>query len=217
MDSDEVRHHWESRSGAYSPEYYAYRGPDDASEAVLALLERHLGPDPSVLELGCSSGRHLAHLRDEGVEDLSGVEVNPDAFDVMAEAYPDLADAGTFYEAAIEDVVEAFADGQFDLVYSVETLQHLHPDLEWVLDELVRITDGLLVTVESEPEAEEGDGGRERDPAAGDVPDHVDVRYVDDEFPLYYRDWNEAFTGRGLRELESGTTKRDTVRAFRAP
>lgn len=205
MDSEDVRDHWAERSGEYSPEYYAHYGPDETSETLLRILDRHLERDASVLELGCSSGRHLAHLHDHGYADLSGIEVNEDAFDVMAEMFPDLAAAGTFYPAAIEDVVEDFADGRFDAVYSVETLQHVHPDAEWVLDELVRITDDLLVTVENE-------GG---DDASGSA--DSDVNYVNDDFPLYYRDWNGVFTARGLEEIYSEEGGRDTVRTFRKP
>ena len=204
MDSEEVRDHWAERSGEYSPEYYAHYGPDDTSETLLAILDRHLDREASVLELGCSSGRHLAHLHEHGYYDLSGIEVNEDAFDVMAETYPDLAEAGAFYPAAIEDVVGDFADDRFDAVYSVETLQHVHPDAEWVLGELVRITGDLLVTVETEG----GDGSR--------APES-DVNYVNDVFPLYYRDWHDVFTGLGLEEVRAETGERDTVRVFRVP
>jgi SAM-dependent methyltransferase len=207
VDADEIRRQWAERSGEYSPAYYAYYGPDETSAAIRRILERHVGREASVLELGCSSGRHLAHLADHGFENLAGIEVNGEAFEVMAETYPDLAARGTFYRDAIEDVVGDFADGQFDAVFSVETLQHLHPDVEWVFAELARIAGDLLVTVENE-------GGDDRDPS----PD-PEVNYVDDGVPLYYRDWNRVFTELGFVEVDvevdAGSSDRDTVRAFR--
>ena len=202
MDSNEVRRQWAERSGEYSPEYYAYYGPDERSESVLDLLDRFVHRDARILELGCSSGRHLSHLRDHGFEDLAGIEVNGDAFDVMEDAYPDLAADGTFYVDAIEDVVRDFDDGAFDAVYSVETLQHIHPDAEWVFEELARITDDLVVTVENEG----GDDSESGDP---------EVNYVREDVPLYYRDWNRVFTDLGLVEVAAESRKRDTVRAFR--
>ncbi|QLG27857.1 class I SAM-dependent methyltransferase [Halorarum halophilum] len=204
MDSHETRREWAERSGEYSPEYYAYYGPDESSESVRGSLVRYLDRDASVLELGCSSGRHLSHLHEHGFEDLSGIEVNDEAFDVMAETYPDLTDHGTFYLDAIENVVGDFEDGQFDAVFSVETLQHLHPDVEWVFEELSRITSDLLITVENEGD---GDHSRGTDP---------DVSYVNDEFPLYYRDWNRVFTDLGFVEVDVEAGERDTVRTFRA-
>lgn len=199
MDSHEVRRQWAERSGEFSPTYYAHHGPDERSEAVLEVIEQHLDRDARVLELGCSSGRHLSHLHDHGFTDLSGIELNPDAVDVMAEHFPDLADAATIHVDAIEALVDEFADGAFDVVYSVETLQHIHPDAEWVFPELARITDDLLVTVENE--GEDGEG----------------VNHVSDDVVLHYRDWNAVFTGCGLVEVASQAGERDTLRAFRAP
>ena len=203
MDSNDVRRQWAERSGEYSPEYYAYYGPNETSDEILDVLDRHVDRTASVLELGCSSGRHLSHLRDHGFENLAGVEVNDDAFDVMEDAYPDLAADGEFYRAAIEDVVGEFDDDQFDAVYSVETLQHIHPDAEWVFGELARIAADLLVTAETETGADRTGSGER------------DVNYVNDEFPLYYRDWNGIFTAHGFVEVDRRSGQRETVRAFR--
>ncbi|MFP8951720.1 class I SAM-dependent methyltransferase [Natrialbaceae archaeon A-arb3/5] len=204
MNSKEVCRRWAERDGEYSPEYYAYYGPDKTSESVRSILARFVDRDASVLELGCSSGRHLSHLSEHGFENLYGIEVNGDAFDVMEETYPDLAADGTFYHDAIEDVVEDFDDGQFDAIYSVETLQHLHPDVDWVFEELSRITDDLLITVENEGEDDTSQ------------PDDPDVNYVNGDFPLYYRDWNRVFTELGFVEIDATDGKRDTIRTFRS-
>ena len=201
MDSDEVLEDWAERSGEYSPEYYAYYGPDETSELIRERLDSVVGPDAAVLELGCSSGRHLAHLHEHGYEDLNGVEINEEAFDVMDESYPDLAAAGTFHHAAIEDVVGEFDDDRFDAVFSVETLQHIHPDNGWVFAELARITSELLVTVENEGESDRSENG-------------TNVNYVNEEFPLYYRDWSRIFVGLGFVEIDAVSLDRDTLRAF---
>ncbi|WP_290811953.1 bifunctional 2-polyprenyl-6-hydroxyphenol methylase/3-demethylubiquinol 3-O-methyltransferase UbiG [Halovivax sp.] len=253
MDSNEVRREWAERSGEYSPAYYAYYGADDRSESVRAILERFVDREATVLELGCSSGRHLSHLSEHGFENLAGIELNGDAFEVMAETYPELAARGTFYHDAIEAVVDDFEDGQFDAVYSVETLQHVHPDAEWVFAELGRITDDLLITVENEGEdapdggvagtmdeggneraaQSGGDGGNERASLSGGdggnaraaqsggepgrpSPTEPAVTYVDDDVPLYHRDWNRVFTEVGLVEVDAREGERDTVRAFRS-
>ncbi|MFW5903690.1 MAG: class I SAM-dependent methyltransferase [Halolamina sp.] len=222
MDSNQVRREWAERTGEYSPEYYAYYGPDETSETIRGLLDRFVERDAAVLELGCSSGRHLSHLHDHGYENLAGIEVNADAIDVMAEHYPDLAAEGAFYLDAIETVVGDFEDGRFDVVYSVETLQHLHPDVEWVFGELARITGDLLVTVENEgmADSEGGDEVNDSDERGDEVNDSEggdEVNYVDEGVPLYYRDWNRVFTDLGLVEVERSSTERDTIRAFRRP
>ena len=205
MEYTSVRDGWAGRSGEYSPAYYAYYGSNETSELVRETLGRYLEEDAAVLEIGCSSGRHLAHLAAHGFGNLSGVDINAEAFDVMAEQYPALAAAGTFYCGPIEDVIGDFDDGQFDAVYSVETLQHLHPEAEWVFEEVTRITDDVLLTVENEGTA------------YGSPPPDADVNYVDEDIPLYYRDWNRVFTSLGFVEVDAVCADRDTARTFRAP
>jgi SAM-dependent methyltransferase len=205
MDPDETRRSWAERSGEFSPTYYAEIGPNEVSETLADALSYYADEDAAVLEVGCSSGRHLAHLLDSGFENLTGVDINGESFEVMAEYYPELAAAGTFHTGAVEDVVPGFDDGQFDVVYSVETLQHIHPDDEWVFEELVRVTDDLLVTAENEGNSpERGRPGN-------------DVSCVRDDFPLYYRDWEAVFSDLGLAQLVCEPGKRDTVRVFRVP
>ncbi|WP_181691222.1 bifunctional 2-polyprenyl-6-hydroxyphenol methylase/3-demethylubiquinol 3-O-methyltransferase UbiG [Natronomonas sp. LN261] len=203
MEPDDVRRDWAERAGKYSPAYYARIGPNEVSETLAAVLSHYVGGDATVLEVGCGSGRHLAHLLEHGYENLTGIDINGTAFEVMDDHYPRLAETGTFHVGALEDVIPDVPDGEFDVVYSVETLQHVHPDDTWVFESLARVTDDLLITAENE--------GNSPDRGRGDAA----VSYVDDEFPLYHRDWKAVFTGLGLAELIREPTARDTIRVFR--
>jgi SAM-dependent methyltransferase len=203
VDPEDNRRGWAERSGEFSPEYYARNGQNEVSETLLAVFDHYVADDAAILEVGCSSGRHLAHLRDHGFENLTGIDINDESFDVMAEHYPRLAETGTFHAGAIEDVVPEFPDDAFDVVYSVETLQHVHPDDAWMFEELVRVTADLLVTAENEGNSPQ----RGRDGAG--------VSYVNDDFPLYHRDWKRIFSDLGLAQLLSEPGERDTVRVFR--
>jgi len=217
VESNDVLDEWAKRSGAYSPDYYAHYGPDEASDRVRGLLDERVdGTDP-VVELGCSSGRHLQHLQAAGFEDLHGVDVNPDAFEVMLDEYPELAHAVTFYADPIEEVLVEFDDDAFGAVFSVETLQHVHPESEWVFDEVVRVAEKAVVTVEVETPADgTAASGRTVEPATTGT-SAESVNYVHDEFPLYYRDWEAVFTDRGCEQVARVDLDRDTVRAFRPP
>jgi SAM-dependent methyltransferase len=203
VEPNSVRETWTNRAGEYSPQYYAHYGPNETSERIREALDARLDRDAAVLELGCGSGRHLDHLAANGFENLTGVDINAEAFDTMRETYPELAADGTFHCGAIEDLVGEFDDGAFDAVYSVETLQHLHPDAEWAFEDIARITDEILITAEIEAPA--GESGTA----------DSDVNYVDDETPLYYRDWGEIFTSLGLVEVDVVRGDRDTARTFR--
>jgi SAM-dependent methyltransferase len=203
MDPENNRRSWAERSGEFSPEYYAQIGPNEVSETLREVFDHYVSEDAAVLELGCSSGRHLEQLRRNGYENLTGIDLNDESFEVMADHFPKLAERGTFHTGAIEDIVPEMADGAFDVVYSVETLQHVHPDDEWVFEELVRITDDLLITAENE--------GNSPKRGRGDST----VSYVNDDFPLYHRDWKAVFSELGLAQLLREGGKRDTVRVFR--
>lgn len=195
VDSQRVRRAWAERSGEYSPDYYAYYGPNETSEELEAVLADRVGREARVLELGCSSGRHLAHLHERGFQDLTGIEINPDAVEVMADAYPDLHDVARIHESAFQAVLPELADGAFDVAFSVETLQHVPPADDWVFAELARVAD-VVVTVENES----APAGR-----------HT---FVDDDTPLFFRDWAAVFTNIGRTQTECRDVGTDTLRVF---
>jgi SAM-dependent methyltransferase len=203
VNPDDNHHGWANRSGDFSPAYYAQIGPNEVSKTLVSVFDHFARDDADVLEVGCSSGRHLAHLLDHGYENLTGIDLNDESFEVMAEHYPQLAQTGTFLAGAIEDLLPDFPDNKFDVVYSVETLQHVHPDDEWVFEELARISSDLVITAENEGNSPQR--GREG----------AEVSYVNDDFPLYHRNWKDVFTDLGLAQLLSEPGKRDTVRVFR--
>lgn len=203
MLPDENRQYWAERSGRYSPAYYAQLGPNEVSEILVDVFGHYVDETAGILEVGCGSGRHLARLADHGFVDLTGIDINDDAFTVLAETYPKLATTGTFYTGAIEDLVSEFGDGAFDVVYSVEVLQHIHPRAEWVFEELVRITSEFLVTAENEGNS----------PQRGRA--NTAVSSVNGEFPLFHRNWKQVFVDRGVAQLVCEPTSRDTIRVFR--
>jgi SAM-dependent methyltransferase len=202
MDPSTNHRGWADRSGEFSPAYYAALGANEASKSLVTLFDHYSSRGASILALGCSSVRHLAHLYENGFDNLTGIDINDDSFTVMADAFPTVAEEGTFYTGAIEELVPEMADAAFDVVYSVETLQHIHPDDDRVFDELVRVTDGLLVTIENEGP----------DPDAESTGEPVEL--VNGEFLLYRRNWNRVFTNRGLTEQFCHPSKPDTIRAF---
>ncbi|WP_247002382.1 class I SAM-dependent methyltransferase [Halosolutus gelatinilyticus] len=221
-DADDVRRRWEQRSRAYSPEYYAYYGSDERSDRLREVLAEHVDRDAAVLELGCSSGRHLAHLLEHGYSDLAGIDLNADAFDVMGRTYPDLAATGTFHRGAIESVVPSFEDDRFDVVYSVETLQHLHPSCDRVFADLARVTSEVLVTAEVEPDPGRFDSKSDPEPSESDSgsararsSDGIRVTSVDG-VTLYKRHWDRALADAGFVERRSIDLDRVTMRVFRS-
>jgi SAM-dependent methyltransferase len=132
-----------------APERYATQG-SARSAFLVALLQRHVAPDASILELGCNVGRNLDALRLAGWTALSGVEISQPAVAAMARHFPETAATARILNASIEEAIPKLADGAFGLVFTMAVLEHLHPDSDWVFSDMVRLTDGFLVTVEDE-------------------------------------------------------------------
>ncbi|MFB6117584.1 class I SAM-dependent methyltransferase [Halosegnis sp.] len=188
---------WEGRTGEFSPTYYAYKGANGTSETLRDLLVARVGRDASVLEVGCNVGRHLAYLHDAGFTDLTGVDINPAAVTKLQETHPSLAAAGQFRVGDIAAVAGQLPAGAFDVVYSVESLQHV-PDDGRVFDDVARAAGDLLVTVENERAA----------------PAKSTVESPDGDLSIYHRDWHEIFTSRGLGAVAVADEGRDMLRAF---
>jgi 2-polyprenyl-3-methyl-5-hydroxy-6-metoxy-1,4-benzoquinol methylase len=110
-------------------------------------LAARLAPGRHVLDAACGEGYGLAILQAAGAASVVGIDVDPAV----------VAHARDRYKL---DVVEAdvaklpFPDGEFDLVTSFETIEHV-ADPEQALDELARMLapDGMLIV--STPNAAE--------------------------------------------------------------
>lgn len=50
----------------------------------------------------------------------------------------------------MEEFAKDQRDGEYDLIYTMAVLEHIHPDSEWVFGELARATSGTLITIEDE-------------------------------------------------------------------
>jgi SAM-dependent methyltransferase len=179
------------------PHAYLEATPERA-EFLLDLVRRQVSPKDPVIEIGCNVGRNLEHLRAAGFSNLTGIEINSEAIDLIAEVYPDLHASATLINAPIESAIGEMADDSFELVYSMAVLEHIHPDSEWVFAELVRIARRFVITIEDEASVSER------------------------HFPRNYR---EVFEPLGLVEIESvedlstvdGLDSSFRARVFRKP
>jgi SAM-dependent methyltransferase len=124
-----------------------------AGELVLAehvaryLLAARLAPGRRVLDAACGEGYGTAMLAGAGAARVVGVDVDEETVAHARRQYG--------LDARVGDVGELpFADGEFDLVVSFETIEHV-PDPEQVLSEFARVLgdDGLLLV--STPNARE--------------------------------------------------------------
>jgi hypothetical protein len=102
------------------------------------------------LEIGTNAGMGLKVMTEAGWTDLTGIEVNAKAVELMRNLYPDVAAAATVLNAPVEDAIPTLPDGHFELTWSKAVLLHIHPSSEWVFRDMVRVTRSHLLAVESE-------------------------------------------------------------------
>jgi SAM-dependent methyltransferase len=145
---DVLHEFWRRPDRANAPEDYLMGA--ERSELLVDLVKRHAGPDVAVLEIGCNAGRNLQFLLSAGFSKLTGIEISEAAIRVLRERLPAVAATARLFNEPVEAAIKGFRDGEFGVVYTMAVLEHLHPDSEWVFEEMVRITNGVLITIEDE-------------------------------------------------------------------
>lgn len=113
------------------------------------IIKKYNIPGP-IMELGCNVGRNLNALDLNGYHNLSGIEINPEAIDLMATTYPDTFRKSYIRIGPIETHIKHYWDKTFDLVFTMAVLEHIHQDSYWIFAEIARITNKYLITIESE-------------------------------------------------------------------
>lgn len=77
---------------------------DNISAALANVIGLYQMPPAKILELGCGPGRNLFLLSKRGYQ-VSGIEINPDSFNMMELNYLGLWNDKDFHLGAVEDVL----------------------------------------------------------------------------------------------------------------
>jgi 2-polyprenyl-3-methyl-5-hydroxy-6-metoxy-1,4-benzoquinol methylase len=141
---DELHKYWRNPDEMNNPHGYWQGGK--RSEYLVSLVKQYVESDASIIELGCSVGSNLNHLWKAGYHNLSGIEINQEALKLMKQNSPEMQ--VITYEGSIEDRIEELAE--YDLVFTMAVLEHIHSDSEWVFSEMARIAKRYLITIEGE-------------------------------------------------------------------
>lgn len=149
---DECEQFWRA-SGAGTegnrPEDYATK-----HKAIVDFLDHfwrpEVGPDASILEIGCNAGSNLDRLRELGYRRLGGVEINEAALRQLRSTYPELAQSAALHLGPAENVVRELPDNSVDVVFTMAVLLHIHPSNAALFGDLVRVARKYVCTIEAE-------------------------------------------------------------------
>lgn len=149
---DALHDYWRNPPDAGNfPTDYLHGG--GRSPYLVELVGRHIGPvgrHARILEVGCNIGRNLAALHGAGYTDLTGIEINAAALRLLREHFPEVARIADLRNSPVEEAIKTLRDGEFDLIYTMAVLEHIHRDSEWVFAEMARATGNILITIEDE-------------------------------------------------------------------
>jgi len=171
----ELRDYWSNPPDEKNkPE--AYRDEVERSQYLLGILDRYAKKNDRIFELGCNIGRNLNHLYTNGYKNLETVEINANALAQLKQSFPEMAQAVKLNNASAEEFMPGLSDGQFDVIYTMAVLLHIHPESEWIFEHMARATAQHLVVIEAESSV---------------------------EYKLYARNYKAIFEGYGMTEIFS--------------
>ena len=142
---DELHEYWKNPEEKNQPDKYIHH--EYRTEYLVNLVEHYIDKSSTILELGCNIGRNMNGLRLGGYWNVTGIEINETAKDLMLNQYPALHPS-LVAVGAIEDEVRRL--GKRDLIFSMCVLMHIHPDSNWVFEEIAKHTQRCIITIEDE-------------------------------------------------------------------
>jgi SAM-dependent methyltransferase len=140
MDRTDVRQAWDAVADTYANR----RDPTGSDADLLSTLRDELGPDPTVLDVGCGDGaRTLANLPDGSI----GLDISRRGLELAAEAVPE---AGLL-QAAMRDI--PLRADSVDAITAYHAVFHVpraaHPDVYREFARVLRPGGRLLMTLPS--------------------------------------------------------------------
>ncbi len=146
---DECLEYWRiqvNTIGGNRPRDYATK-----DMGIMALLHEFISPEinshDSIMELGCNSGANLNYLFGRGFKWLAGIEINPNAIAQIRERFPIRL---VTYEGSIEEWLPILPHDLVDVIFTMATLEHIHPKSNFIFGEMIRVAKKYIVTVEKE-------------------------------------------------------------------
>lgn len=141
----EIHDYWVHQS---QPDHYIDKVK--RSEFLTEYVKKYILKTGKILEIGCNVGRNLNHLYENGFKQLTGIEISENAITALKKTYPLLEKNSEIIHSSIEETIKQLPTHHFDLVFTMAVLEHIHPDSEWIFEDIARITGSYLITIEAE-------------------------------------------------------------------
>jgi SAM-dependent methyltransferase len=117
------------------------------SQTVVDMLAPFITKEYSILEIGCNLGRNLNHLWQAGYTQLHGMEISEHAVKRLRLLYPSLSKI-TIDIGPAEVSIQKLCDDSIDVVFTMATLEQLHPDSRYLFKEIARVARKYVLAIE---------------------------------------------------------------------
>ena len=67
----------------------------------------------------------------------------------MQNSFPQMFENSTILNNSVEEVLKESYE-KYDLIYTMAVLEHIHVDSEWIFNEMVKLTNKFIITIEDE-------------------------------------------------------------------
>lgn len=118
------------------------------------LIERvcELAPckESKLLDLGCNVGRHMNALWNIGFRNLSGVDIQSSAIEMMAREFPTMFECSSVHCESFEEFLPKVPNDTYDLVFTHgATIELVTPRFP-ICDQIARVTKSTVVLIINE-------------------------------------------------------------------
>lgn len=145
---EEIHEYWKN-PGDGKNDPVGYLKGQEKTQFLIDIMEFLAEKDDRILEFGCNIGRNLSGLYLAGYNDLSGIEINKKAIELMDDF---LFDEIVIYKGSIEEyITEYLTLKNFNITFSMAVLCHIHDvSIKSILQNSIRITKDFIITIEDE-------------------------------------------------------------------
>jgi SAM-dependent methyltransferase len=144
---EECLNYWENPKDHNLSKNYNREHTQQRSRYLVGMFDKYnVDKNSNILEIGCNCGRNLNHLYNAAYKNLNGIEINSEALKNMKEFFPRLK--ANCINGNIEDNILFYKDNEFDVIYTMAVIQHLHIDSNWIFEHVSRICKKYLILIE---------------------------------------------------------------------
>lgn len=142
-----AQNHWKAQCEGNIHGCDKYSEGSDYLPVIIPEIQSQAEEHASIMDLGCNCGYCLNELKNAGYDNLSGIEISPNAIEFGKKKF-DLGGiailAGSF-ENILPDLIRQ--KKQFDLVYSIgATLELVHPSFD-IVGNITKICSDTIVLI----------------------------------------------------------------------